>query len=109
MEPEIPSRLERDVRLTSEFGCCTAVPGLSLGCAMAMRIKTENLLHLCLHEKRVCNVGFALYIGLAYLDDPTILAWETGNELYYPSLDWTLRLGKDRRESVIKPHQWFAQ
>ena len=70
----------------------------------AMRIKkTENLLHLCLQERCVCNVGFALYIGLAYRDDPTILAWETGNELYYPSLDWTIRLGTDRREPCNKP------
>jgi hypothetical protein len=34
--------------------------------------------------------------GLAYREDPTILAWETGNELYYPSLDWTLDIGKIR-------------
>ena len=31
---------------------------------------------------------------LAYKDDPTILAWESGNELYYPSFHWTLGLAR---------------
>ena len=31
---------------------------------------------------------------LAYKDDPTILAWESGNELYYPTFDWTVQLAR---------------
>ncbi len=85
---------------------CNGSPGFEpwlRGDRQTIRIKKENMLHLCLHERRVWNVSFALYTGLAYRDDPTILAWETGNELYYPSLDWTLRLGTDRRKPVINP------
>ena len=36
----------------------------------------------------------------AYKDDPTILAWETGNELYYPSLSWTLDLATYIKQDI---------
>ena len=32
------------------------------------------------------------HTGIAYKDDPTILAWESGNELYYPTFNWTVDL-----------------
>lgn len=34
------------------------------------------------------------YVLSAYKDDPTILAWESGNELYYPTFDWTVELAR---------------
>lgn len=34
------------------------------------------------------------YTGIAYKDDPTILAWETGNELLSPS-NWTQNIASD--------------
>ena len=36
----------------------------------------------------------------AYKDDPTILAWETGNELYYPTLSWTLELARHIKQDI---------
>ena len=36
----------------------------------------------------------------AYKDDPTILAWETGNELYYPTLSWTLELVRHIKQDI---------
>ena len=36
----------------------------------------------------------------AYKDDPAILAWETGNELYYPTLPWTLELAKLIKQDI---------
>ena len=37
---------------------------------------------------------------LAYKDDPTILAWESGNELYYPTFHWTLGLARFIKEDL---------
>ena len=38
--------------------------------------------------------------GLAYKDDPTILAWETGNELYYPTYEWTVDIARYIKDEV---------
>lgn len=34
------------------------------------------------------------YTGMAYKDDPTIMAWETGNELYNAPASWTEMIAK---------------
>ena len=38
--------------------------------------------------------------GLAYKDDPSILAWETGNELYYPTYQWTVDIARFIKDEV---------
>ena len=38
--------------------------------------------------------------GLAYKDDPTILAWETGNELYYPTYEWTVDIARYIKDEI---------
>merc|ERR1711892_1504940 len=40
------------------------------------------------------------YTGIAYKDDPTILAWESGNELYYPTYNWTVNLARFIKEEL---------
>lgn len=40
------------------------------------------------------------YTGIAYKDDPTILAWESGNELYYPPYNWTVDLARLIKEEL---------
>ena len=46
------------------------------------------------------------YTGIAYKDDPTIMAWESGNELYFPTYDWTLNLARYIKEE-LGSHQLF--
>ena len=36
----------------------------------------------------------------AYIHDPSILAWETGNELYYPTLSWTIELARHIKQEI---------
>lgn len=35
-----------------------------------------------------------IYTGLAYREDPTILAWESGAGLQYPPYNWTVELAE---------------
>ena len=46
------------------------------------------------------------YTGIAYKDDPTIMAWESGNELYFPTYDWTVNLARYIKEE-LGSHQLF--
>lgn len=43
------------------------------------------------------------YTGVAYKDDPTILAWETGNELSNPPVSWTQTIA-DYIKSIDSNH-----
>lgn len=38
--------------------------------------------------------------GLALKEDPTIVAWETGNELYYPTINWTINIASYIKEEI---------
>ncbi|MTD13746.1 hypothetical protein GIS00_07290 [Nakamurella sp. YIM 132087] len=40
------------------------------------------------------------YTGLAYKDDPTIMAWETGNEIWTANPDWTQQLASFIKHTV---------
>merc|ERR1711892_144298 len=40
------------------------------------------------------------YTGIAYKDDPTIMAWESGNELSFPTFDWTVDLARFIKEEL---------
>ena len=35
-----------------------------------------------------------------YKDDSTVLAWETGNELYYPTYAWTVDIARYIKDEV---------
>ena len=40
------------------------------------------------------------HTGLRYKEDPTIMAWESGNELYFPPFQWTIDLAKYVKEEL---------
>merc|ERR1719397_1440607 len=40
------------------------------------------------------------HTGLHYKEDPTIMAWESGNELYFPPFQWTINLAKYIKEEL---------
>ena len=40
------------------------------------------------------------HTGLRYKEDPTIMAWESGNELYFPPFQWTIDLAKYIKEEL---------
>ena len=40
------------------------------------------------------------YTGLLYKEDPTIMAWESGNQLRFPPFHWTINLAKYIKEEL---------
>ena len=40
------------------------------------------------------------YTGLLYKEDPTIMAWESGNQLHFPPFHWTINLAKYIKEEL---------